>query len=635
MRFSHIRRCRGFKTICVQVATVTAGVWMVVALAGPLSADSRAIVKTTPDRLVDEAGQAKTDGNSALAYALLREVVDISPENSLARWQLGQVKVGDEWLSIEEAERRAAADPLQAKYLKRRDAANEKPAAQLQLARWCRSNKLDEEARFHFASFLASNPNNQEAMHALGMRWHNGQLMSLEDIKDSNQDANDVKTASRQWPSRVSTWLRLLSNKNEPPPMSVINEIRAVTDTTAIPFIEKVTLDFTLASKEKSPGKKQLSLTFLSALKEMRGEEGTNSLLRFAVLSPFIEVRSGAIAELHYRPLHDYMPTLLDGIVAPIKSAYRVLNDPAGSVHYIHAMYREGAFNDWSYQRQRSILQPGDGLNAAAMSGGANILDLANVARNSRSNSISRTEARQQAQNYEQEIVASEQKVAEENQKNAALNERIIAVLVGTTDQNLGSEPRAWWNWWQDYTDYYRGGDRPVYGVQDSSSVSVRPPVLTSGSSGSVECFAKGTPVWTKTGQRPIESLEMGDLVLAQNVNTGELRYKPVIARTLRPAGPIVQVATEDEKFLATRGHPLWVEGVGWRMTKELEDGAVLHSLAGGGRIRTVVPATDRETYNLVVADFNTYFVGASGVLAHDNTPRRPTQAKVPGVLLK
>ena len=164
-----------------------------VALAGPLSADSRAVVKSTPDRLVDEAGQAKTDGNSALAYAPCAQAVDISPDNALARWQLGQVKVGDEWLSIEEAERRAAADPLQAKYLKRRDAANEKPAAQLQLARWCRSNKLDEEARFHFASFLASNPNNQEAMHALGMRWHNGQLMSLEDIKDSNQDASDVK----------------------------------------------------------------------------------------------------------------------------------------------------------------------------------------------------------------------------------------------------------------------------------------------------------------------------------------------------------------------------------------------------------------------------------------------------------
>src|SRR6185312_7112166 len=108
-------------------------------------------------------------------------------------------------------------------------------------------------------------------------------------------------------------------------------------------------------------------------------------------------------------------------------------------------------------------------------------------------------------------------------------------------------------------------------------------------------------PVWTKTGQKPIESLQMGDLVLSQNVNTGEIRYKPVVARTLRPAGPIVRVSTEDEKFLATRGHPLWVDGVGWRMTKELEDGAMLYSVTGTTRIENVKPATDAETYNLVV----------------------------------
>jgi hypothetical protein len=66
-------------------------------------------------------------------------------------------------------------------------------------------------------------------------------------------------------------------------------------------------------------------------------------------------------------------------------------------------------------------------------------------------------------------------------------------------------------------------------------------------------------------------------------------------------------------------------------MAKELERGATLHSLADSGRIESVESATNTETYNLVVADFNTYFIGMSGVLAHDNTPRRPTQAIVPG----
>jgi hypothetical protein len=145
----------------------------------------------------------------------------------------------------------------------------------------------------------------------------------------------------------------------------------------------------------------------------------------------------------------------------------------------------------------------------------------------------------------------------------------------------------------------------------------------------------RGTPVWTKTGQRPIELLERGDFVLSQNVETGEIRYQPVLARTLRPSGPVVQVSTHDEKLLATRGHPFWVEGSGWQMAKEVANGATLHSLAGVATVDSVTSAKDAETYNLVVANFSTYFVGASGILAHDNTPRRPTQMISPGIKAK
>jgi hypothetical protein len=244
---------------------------------------------------------------------------------------------------------------------------------------------------------------------------------------------------------------------------------------------------------------------------------------------------------------------------------------------------------------------------------------------------VSRAGAARNARNYEQEIKDKERQVAEANEKTAALNERIVSVLTGTTDKSFGSEPRAWWDWWSDYTDYYHGGSRPVQTTVDSSNDYIIPPAPSQ----ACECFARGTPVWTKTGQRPIEKLQIGDLVLAQDVTTGEICYKPVLLWTLRPAGPIVQVSTGDEKFLATRGHPLWVAGVGWRMTKELEDGAVLQSLAGSGRVASVRSAADAETYNLVVADFNTYFIGSSGILAHDNTPRRPTQAVLPGIVKK
>jgi hypothetical protein len=70
-------------------------------------------------------------------------------------------------------------------------------------------------------------------------------------------------------------------------------------------------------------------------------------------------------------------------------------------------------------------------------------------------------------------------------------------------------------------------------------------------------------------------------------------------------------------------------------MAKEVADGDMLYSVTGTTRVENVKLATDAETYNLVVADFNTYFVGESGILVHDNMPRRPTRAFVPGLVAK
>jgi hypothetical protein len=302
-----------------------------------------------------------------------------------------------------------------------------------------------------------------------------------------------------------------------------------------------------------------------------------------------------------------------------------------GSVTYRQNIYQQGPLADRLHSTTRSIVPPDSPFAPLANRTAVDILLQSVVAGDSRGpfRAVSNAGAQRSARSYENEIVKNEQQARAINERLAAMNERIVAVLSNVTDEPFGNNPRQWWDWWQDYTDYDRSRERPIYETREESGVYVRP------ERPAYECFVRGTPVWTKTGQRPIESLSVGDLVLAQNVDSGEIAYKPVLLRTLRQAGPVVQITTSKGTFLSTRGHPLWVDGAGWRMAKELEAGANLHALTGAACVESVEPATNAETYNLVVTDFNTYFIGASGVLVHDNTPRRATRCVVPGLVAK
>ena len=58
------------------------------------------------------------------------------------------------------------------------------------------------------------------------------------------------------------------------------------------------------------------------------------------------------------------------------------------------------------------------------------------------------------------------------------------------------------------------------------------------------------------------------------------------------------------------------------------------HSVNGSSEITSIEDAgRDERAYNLVVADFHNYFVGDGRILSHDNSPRSPTNALVPGLM--
>jgi Pretoxin HINT domain len=317
----------------------------------------------------------------------------------------------------------------------------------------------------------------------------------------------------------------------------------------------------------------------------------------------------------------------------PIESSFNVRTNSDGSVHYVHSLYREGPDNDWSSDSRLALIQ--HDYSRFFWDWDTGRVEERDAAEDAAVYRQKVAEATRYQNRYAHLAAATEWQVLNANRRTEAINSRILPVLSGATGEKFGDNPRAWWEWWYDHNEYYTSDERPVerqyYSDYDTVYYPPEPPPAMGGHS----CFPKGTPVWTKTGQQPIESLELGDLVLAQNVDTGELAYQPVVRRTVRPPSPISKLSFGDEQLQVTGSHPMWVSGVGWRMAKELGDGTILHALTGAMRVSAVEQAGEAEAYNLSVANFNTYFVGETGVLVHDVTHRRPTRATNPGVVLK
>ena len=101
---------------------------------------------------------------------------------------------------------------------------------------------------------------------------------------------------------------------------------------------------------------------------------------------------------------------------------------------------------------------------------------------------------------------------------------------------------------------------------------------------------------------------------------------------TVRRPSPLKKLSIGDETIHCTLGHPFWVDGTGWVMAKELAAGQYLHGRSGAVPLWEVEAGATAKAYNLVVADFNSYFVGRECVLVHDNSIPEPAESLVPGM---
>ncbi len=159
-------------------------------------------------------------------------------------------------------------------------------------------------------------------------------------------------------------------------------------------------------------------------------------------------------------------------------------------------------------------------------------------------------------------------------------------------------------------------------------------------------CFIAGTKVLTDHGHKNIEDIEVGDLVLAYDEETGETAYKPVVTlfRNTTKEWCTVFVRGNDGELYeitSTPGHKYFVPG-----NKVRKDSRALEHASYAGLSEKWVSACDLKrgdkvllsdgtlcevegvsckelstpetTYNLEVAEFHTYYVSDACVLVHN-----------------
>jgi hypothetical protein len=573
---------------------------------------------TAARQQVTDALRAEAAGDNDRRTDLLASAARLASDLPETNWHQGRVLVADRWLSLDDAATQAINDPHLAEYHKLRDEAGENPKLLRGLARWCLKNGLADIAKLHYAQLLARGDidveSQKEAIQRLDLQFVNGSWVTREDLQTQEDKAKAANEAIIRLRPKLKKIQQAIDNGDYNLRQRATKELEQIDNPQCISALETFLLD-------GGPSFQEAAVLHLAKFPDY---SATETLVHFSVLSEFVIVRDQAIAALKPRSLHEFVPLLLAGLVAPIQSQYEVKALPNGVINYTHLLTRETPQQKVvavAYDRIAPSFVPRR-FQVPKGTGGLVLGVFFDDTMWAKENQLTQ-ETILRAQENDLAVTLASQSVNFSNR-------RAFQALTGATQQQLPDTPQAWWQWWQDYNQYHWPQQTSISYSTTYSRYTTPPPVqVIKGAS----CFVAGTPVQTQRGPAPIESIRPGDRVLAQDQDTGELAQKLVLRTTIRPPTKMVRIASGGEAVTATLGHPFWVAGHGWKMAKELKPGDLLHCTSGAVSIDNVEPAGEEKAYNLVVADFNTYFVGPHKFLVHDNEFRKPTLAVVPGLI--
>lgn len=579
---------------------------------------------------VQEALQREIYGDAQARQKLVAEAIAAAADYKPAKWHSGLVEDGRRgWRRYDAALPPKTLQRL-AQYERLRDSASATLEDQVKLASWCREEKLVEQERAHWTQVLLLNPDHVEARQRLGFQGGPQNWTSAEEAGRQAAAEQSRREALTKWLPLAEQVREGLEHRSPERRKFALEKLSRLNDPAAVPAIEIV---FGRANED-------VARHGIKVLGDIGGLEAAEAIGRLAVFGPSVEIRQAAAEELKRFEYDLYVPQMLAAMSSPITTRFMVTTLPSGRIGYRHALLREGQSQqelvvlDTEYRRQTLLGGDREGSRSRALE-----------------------DAREKVEELEDAAAAQNELISQ-------LNDRLSWVLKIATGEDLPASPNAWWDWWNGVNEVFVSSkgvsvtydqdqikivdevSNPPPGSSQRPESSSQPPRQPRPPSPPRrprgighrfpprygDCLAAGTVVWTQKGVMEIELIRVGDLVLAQHPETGELAYKPVLRTTIRPAGKLMKIEAGDETFETSGGHLFWVSGEGWKKSRQLASGQVLHTVAGPVHVTTIEEGSEAETYNLEVADFNTYFVGYSKILSHDNTVRTPTSAIVPGL---
>lgn len=144
-------------------------------------------------------------------------------------------------------------------------------------------------------------------------------------------------------------------------------------------------------------------------------------------------------------------------------------------------------------------------------------------------------------------------------------------------------------------------------------------------------CFVAGTMILAEAGHIAIEDIESGDLVWANNPDTGETALKQVVQTFRNETTELIHVTVNGEEIVCTNEHPFYSPVKGWTAACQLRAGDILVTVNGEYVIVEQVQHELLENpvavYNFEVEDFHTYYVGNTDVLVHNKCKVGTSQA--------